>query len=286
MDENPNPEYVAYPRAADIDPRQYHGPPDFRINVLNEAWLIYKSDLGLWVGGYFLILLLSGLVSVPASLYTYWRTLNDGPAMASSIDVMGVTLVFGFIAAAASGAMHGGFLRLIVQKMRLQHEGFGGLFDLKGQGWKLAVWSAIYAAPVLIISTIYSAFSGQAQNAFNPDIGALFGGLVLFLGATIVVQVLIFPFFLTPLLIVDQRLSIAEAAAVSWKQVSKMYFRALVFYIVMGLVAGSGAVLCGIGLIFTLPLYQLAIAVAYRDNFMPPIGTNSMTYNSPGPFQR
>lgn len=270
MDENPNPEFVAYPRAAEVDPRQYHGPPDFRINALNEAWLIYKSDLGLWVGGYFLILLLSGLVNAPASIYTYWRTLNGGMAAASSTDVIAVTLLFGFIAAGASGAMHGGFLRLIVQKMRLQHEGFGGLFDLKGQGWKLAIWSAIYASPVLIISMMYSTFSGHAQNAVNPDIGALFAGLFLFLGATIVVQILIFPFFLTPLLIVDQRLSIAGAAAVSWKQVSKMYFRALAFYMVMGLVAGSGVVLCGIGLIFTLPLFQLAIAVAYRDNFMPP----------------
>lgn len=280
MEEHTDPAYAAYPRAASADPRQYYGPPDFRINALNEAWLIYKSDFGLWFGGYFLILIISAVAQAPASVYSFIQTAAHGPAVMKSPSVLMVTFLFGLIAAAVSGALHGGYLRLVIQKMRMRHEGFEGLFKANGQGWKLAMWSAIYSAPILFVSTLYNAISSGQADPSNPDLAALLVELVLLFGSFAVVQLLIFPFFLVPLILVDQKLSLAEAAAKSWQIATKMYFRALVFYIVVGIVAGSGLVLCGVGIIFTIPMYQLTLAVAYRDCFMPPIGAPPQTPTS------
>lgn len=280
MDENPPPQYVAYPRTS--DPRQYNGPPDFRINAINEAWLIYKSDFGTWLGGYVIIILISILLQVPGGLYVFWRMSTSGEAAANGIDVLAVGLVAGVISAAISGVLHAGYLRLAIQKMRLQHEGIAGLFNLNGQGGKIAIWSIVYSLPLLLISQVYSYFSSEQTNSASPDLGALFGGMLLFFGAMVLVALLIFPFFLTPMLLVDQKLSITQAASTSWHQVAKMYFRALGFYIVMAVIGASGVLACGIGIIFTLPLYQLAIAVAYRDNFMPPLSESSATYPTSG----
>ncbi len=279
MEENPNPEYATYPRAATTDPRQYYGPPDFRINALNEAWLIYKSDFGLWFGGYFLILIVTALVQLPGGIYSMVRVASDGQEVVKAPDMLIANFLFGLIAAAVGGALHGGYLRLAIQKMRLQHEGFAGFFQANGQGWKLALWGAVYSSPVLFVSTLYNAISSGQANAANPDLGVLFGELLVYLTVVIVIQLLIFPFFLAPLILVDQKLSVAEAAMKSWQQVGMLYFRALAFYIVIGIIGVSGAVLCGIGIIFTLPLYQLTVAVAYRDCFMPPLGSQPTGLN-------
>ncbi|MBC8066392.1 MAG: hypothetical protein H7Y17_16290 [Chlorobia bacterium] len=280
MDENSPPQYAAYPRAT--DPRQYNGPPDFRINAINEAWLIYKSDFGTWLGGYVIIILMSILLQVPAGTYVFWRMSTSGEAAATGTDVLVVSLVAGIISSAVSGVLHGGYLRLAIQKMRLRHEGIGGLFNLNGQGAKIAIWSVLYSLPILVISQVYSNFSSQQTNSANPDLGTLFGSMLLFFGAMVIVALLIFPFFLTPMLLVDQKMSIMQAASRSWQQVAKMYFRALGFYIVMAIIGASGVLACGIGVIFTLPLYQLAIAVAYRDNFMPPLSESQTAYSPEG----
>jgi hypothetical protein len=43
-----------------------------------------------------------------------------------------------------------------------------------------------------------------------------------------------------------------------------------IFMFVVGLCAGLGACLCGVGLLFTYPIYVLAVALTY-NNFFPPV---------------
>lgn len=73
--------------------------------------------------------------------------------------------------------------------------------------------------------------------------------------------------FTTPL-IVDKGLSATEAMSTSWNTLKGETVMATLFYFVICLVAGCGALLCGVGALFTAPLLPLSIALLYRNYFM------------------
>ena len=71
-------------------------------------------------------------------------------------------------------------------------------------------------------------------------------------------------------LIVDKRMGATEAMTLSWNTLKGEAVMATVFYFVIALVAGCGFALCGIGALFTAPLFPLAVALTYRNYFMGP----------------
>jgi hypothetical protein len=68
-------------------------------------------------------------------------------------------------------------------------------------------------------------------------------------------------------LVVEARLPATGAMIQSWHALKSQWLAATIFHFVLSLVAGAGVLLCGIGVIFTAPLYCLSIAVLYHDFF-------------------
>jgi uncharacterized membrane protein len=74
-------------------------------------------------------------------------------------------------------------------------------------------------------------------------------------------------FMLALPLVVEGRLPATGAMIQSWHALKSQWLTATIFHLVLSLLAGSGAILCGIGLLVTGPLYSLSVAFLYHDFF-------------------
>jgi len=68
-------------------------------------------------------------------------------------------------------------------------------------------------------------------------------------------------------LIVDKQMGFWTALRTSWKMAHKHWFHIFVLWILVTLVNIPGACLCGIGVLFTIPLGLAALCYAYEDIF-------------------
>ena len=84
-------------------------------------------------------------------------------------------------------------------------------------------------------------------------------------------------------LIVDGRLTALQAMKTSFQVLKSECIVATVFHIVIYALTGLGACFFIIGLVFTMPLYTLSIAILYRD-FLLTKGSASARTKSPDPY--
>jgi uncharacterized membrane protein len=74
-------------------------------------------------------------------------------------------------------------------------------------------------------------------------------------------------FMLAIPLVVESRLPATGALIQSWNALKSQWLLATVFHWVLIIASASGALLCGIGILLTGPLYCLSIAILYREFF-------------------
>jgi len=92
-----------------------------------------------------------------------------------------------------------------------------------------------------------------------PCIGQLASIFVVFVAHA----VLMFGLFL----IVDKRREFWPASVESFNKVKSNFWPFLGFSVVSNIIGSIGAIACGIGVIFTLPIQACILTVAYRDVF-------------------
>jgi uncharacterized membrane protein len=73
--------------------------------------------------------------------------------------------------------------------------------------------------------------------------------------------------YFVPLLIMDKNYRIWPAMQLSWKVVRRRWWMTLAFYLVTILLYLLGALMCGVGLLATAPLYLNMKSTLYDDNF-------------------
>jgi uncharacterized membrane protein len=113
-------------------------------------------------------------------------------------------------------------------------------------------------------------FSGLDQAL--PALGALIltalatmaGALFCFFPAYIVSGLLM----LALPIMADQRVGPVDALTRSWQALRHDMWMATLFHIVLGFAAGLGVLLCGVGVVVTMPLLFLGHAIVYRDFFL------------------
>ncbi len=69
-------------------------------------------------------------------------------------------------------------------------------------------------------------------------------------------------------LVVDARQTALSALRRSWRALKGQWLTATAFHLTLAIVAGSGGLLCCVGIVFTAPLYSLSLAVLYADTFL------------------
>jgi len=68
-------------------------------------------------------------------------------------------------------------------------------------------------------------------------------------------------------LIVDKQMGVWTAITTGWRMVNKHWFHVFGLIILMSLVNIPGACMCGIGILFTMPIGLAALCYAYEDIF-------------------
>jgi uncharacterized membrane protein len=97
-------------------------------------------------------------------------------------------------------------------------------------------------------------------------ISTLAGVAACFVGVYVVAGLMMFvyPFM------VDKKMAPMDAWKLSIETLKPHWLMATVFYFVACLIGGLGAIACGIGIIVTLPLMYISIALLYRDLVLNP----------------
>ncbi|MBN1482436.1 hypothetical protein EH223_10385 [candidate division KSB1 bacterium] len=113
---------------------------------------------------------------------------------------------------------------------------------------------------------------GDITKGFNYFVAAVLSNILVSFFVIIGFIFCIIPGFIiaalylfTPAFIVEKNLDFWEAMEASRKLVMNHLFEIVIFALILGLINFVGLLLCGIGVIFTVPLTFAAMGIAYDD---------------------
>jgi hypothetical protein len=207
--------------------------------VIGEAWGLYLRDAGLWT--------LTTLVALGGYGCLQWFThLIFGSPSGGLFSVhnlagyRGPTIFEMIVGSLVMGLFLGGMIRMAVIQVRGGHPMLGDLFKL-GDVW----------FDLLLGSALMGVCNGVGWT-FLIIPGVIISGLLM----------------LTYPLIVDAHLPATGAMIQSFELLKSHWLMAGVLHFAIILAAASGLLFCGLGILFTAPLYALSIALIYRDLYL------------------
>ncbi len=219
------------------------GPAQVRFEAIGEAWELLKDKLSTWV----LIVLIAGACNMGVSL------LSNGVNQALMIGMNGGKadqMTFGIIFLLVQ-------LVFIVISVCVQAYFTGGMFYVAA---KHVRGEPIEVGDVFKASDVLPSLIGASLLVGLATVG---GFLLLIIPGLYIAGRLMF----TIPLIADGKRGAIEAMGMSWRALEGQGWMALAFFLVVSIVSSLGLILCCIGVLLTAPLYQLSIAVLYRDFF-------------------
>jgi len=225
--------------------------PRVRFGALNEAWGLFARRWRTWVVVSLIVISLNlAIEGAVESAFGVGLVLSGG-GYRVSVPEAG-RFVHVLLAAVLNGFLLGGMIRLACLQLRGSPAHVADLFGVTEVARELAIGSALYAAGCVVASSFF----------VLP--GLVLAGLWMFA----------FP------LIVDGRYRAVDALGRSWTALKSRWFMATLFNLSAYGLAGLGTLLCGVGLVVTMPLYALAIAVLYRD-FHPTLTADAASKPAP-----
>lgn len=141
------------------------------------------------------------------------------------------------------------------------------LKQLRGQ--QITVGDAFdfwYAAPALLLAAAISGVAETVGMSMCILPSFLIGGLLM----------------LAVPAILDKRVNAIEGLKMSLEALKDQAVMAALFYFVASVILGLGFCLCGIGALFTIPIYVMATTLIYRDFLMQP-ATGTQQASAPYP---
>ncbi len=217
--------------------------PRVRFEIIGEAWSLFQQQMGTWVLAVLILFGINfglafglGLIGAVAGLAD---TGSDGRPELSAGSVV-FRVVTNVLTSAVSYFFIGGLYRMALKQLRGQQISVGDLFT-----------AGDVLVPLFLSMLLYGlSVGGGLLLCIVP--GFLIGGLMM----------------LAPMIIVDKRETSPTAALkASWNALKPEMLSAALFMFVLGLVSISGLIGCGVGLLFTYPLFPISHAILYRDFF-------------------
>ncbi len=229
--EAPPPNYAEYPRQA-IEPR-------IRFETFGEAWKFLLAAPGQWMLATFLMLLIAILCGAPFYILAMMQMLGKAnPSIEDifafyALSIPALLMLYVGHAIAFAGMYH-----MALKQIQGNAISIKDMFSLGGS----SVFAHIAAGLMISIGVVIGSIA-----CYLP--GFIVGGLLM---------------FAQPML-VHQKMSPWQALTSSWHLLKKQVWMAMAFYLVISIIAGLGGLACGIGVLFTYPLYPLAVSLIYRD---------------------
>jgi hypothetical protein len=227
-------------------PGGYAPQPRVRFDAIGEAWQLFTQQMGVWIGA-MLVMAGSIIVLYALMLVVLFATAGMQPQNSPQQPSGGsILLMFGGMGVLGLGGwvlihfLLGGMFKMALKQIRGEMISVGDVFSETG------------TLPTLLIASILCGL-------------AYFAGALLCILPGYVVQGLL---MLTMPIIVDQKIGATEAMTQSWNALKNDWLVATFFLILLSLAASLGAFACGIGIVFSAPLYFLTLAIVYRDYFL------------------
>jgi uncharacterized membrane protein len=220
-------------------------PALVRFEIISEAWQKFSANMTPWLLATLFMLLITG--SIMGAFYTSVFASSFAAGMAnkgelppgSQIGSQLIGIVVGTAVSILQFVFLGGLVKMAIRQLRGETIAPADVFSGFQQFAPLALGGLLYS------------LGTQIGSLFCILPGLILAGLWL----------------LTVPLIVDQNLDPIAALTASMKALQPQMWMALGLYFVLYLVGGIGALLCGIGAIFTYPLIPIGTALLYRDFF-------------------
>jgi uncharacterized membrane protein len=219
--------------------------PRVRFETISEAWALFQQQAGVWLGAgaisiVALFLLVGGVGGISILPVLLASAGGKEPNMGAALGGMVVGIVgLVVLATLVGGLLSAGLYRMALKQVRGETLSVGDLFQV----------GDIFLSMLGMSLLVGLATSIAAQFFYIP--GLILGGLWMLAGP----------------LIADRKLGVIEAMSESWKALQHELVMATCYYLVISLVASLGSLLLGIGMIVTLPLFYLGLALVYRDFF-------------------
>jgi uncharacterized membrane protein len=216
----------------------YQTWPLVRFSVIGEAWQLFKQHWIVW--SLAMLIVMTGYSVVTAGLFAVFNVghVHGHGGFRLFFSPGGPVLPF-FLSTVVSSIFVGGMIRMANNQLRgrVPH-----VEDLLSVG---DVWFDLLLVSIL--------------NAAASSLGFMFCAIPGFIVSGL--------FMLAIPLVVEGRLPATGALKESWSALKSQWLVATIFHAVLVVVAVSGAILCGIGIFLTGPLYCLSMAILYREFF-------------------
>ncbi|MER3413553.1 MAG: hypothetical protein C4340_07010 [Armatimonadota bacterium] len=220
--------------------------PRIRFEVIGEAWGEFMRNIGTWVVAQLVLLTIVAAIWFLGFFVVLTPAMLSGDTRAGFIASLFAYFVLLLLILLVSGVFTGGLFRMAIRQLRGEMPAVGDLF----QSFDLA--PRFIAAQLIIGVLTYVGFF----LCIIP--GLIFAGLT----------------FLAYPILADQNVGSVgsirmtwQALNMSWEALKKDWLMAILFFFVLAIVAEIGSIACGIGVVFTLPMFFLGIAIVYRDFF-------------------
>lgn len=235
-----------------------------RFEVIGEAFNQVKANMATWaittllmaIIGYAVMFLI--MLPIQIVLRGIISSGSSGNFMVAMIVMMG-----GYFVAIAASMIVNGFLLAGIMRMALN--------QLKGLPVQVGdLFAAKDVAPQAIVASLVTSLLIGIGSMFCYIPGLILAGL----------------FMLTIPIVVEQRLPAMDAIKKSVELMKPHLVMATLFYIVLAIVAGLGAIACIVGLLVTIPILFFGIAITYRDFCGLDGGTPAYGGGGPSPYPR
>lgn len=220
---------------------------------ISRGWQIFQQDVGAFIG--FVVVVL---------------VINIGLSFVPGIGQFGSSVL--------SPVLNAGFFIYGFKILREQPREFSDFFQGFSQFLDLFLFSlvsGIFAFLPMLPGTIVTAMGAVASQEAETPSSLLWVGVALILVGLIPSLYLGISYSLGIPLIIDRRAKFWPAMELSRKVVGKHWWGIFGFSLLIALLNFAGALLCGLGLLATIPISTSAIAYAYSDilGLAPKLGT-------------
>lgn len=209
---------------------------DFNISdLLSEAWQRVKGTKGIIIGGFlvFYAVLLAASFAI-GGFFGLLGVVSDNPILAAVAE-----LVIGIFASALAYPFLAGINMIGIRRAADQPISFNDVFSHFGR-----------TVPLMIT--------------------AILSMLLIYVGMLLLIIpgfYLAIAYMLAVPLVVERGLSPWQAMEASRKAITQHWFKVFGLFLLLGLITLVSAIPLGIGLVWTIPLYVIAMGVLYRTIF-------------------
>lgn len=238
-------EHSNYPRQmpygyGPVPPR----PPEVSLGAIRDSWELMTQDLGTWVLASLILIVILFVVSVPligGINYVAFGSVFGSPNPELSARFLLLQIVQSAIVLGLITPFMGGIYWMCLKRIRAQEYGLRDLFY------------GLRHFPALAVA------------GFFTGLLTYLGFLLCIVPGLYMMGVLVF----APLVAMDQKCGGLEAVRLSYQALRPHGLMMFGLIFVLNLIVGFSGMLCGVPVLFTVPVYCFTIALHYHAFFPP-----------------